>query len=88
MLADPDGAVVPLKPLASVSVAVPAAAATDRVPASQKIGYGLGSFLDMLTADCERWISGAAADSDPLSTTETNARNQSSCRSAADTASP
>ncbi|HEY8876337.1 MAG TPA: MFS transporter [Roseateles sp.] len=47
MLADPDGAVAPLKPRASAPVAAPAAAASDRVPASQKIGFGLGSFLDM-----------------------------------------
>src|SRR2546423_10948188 len=38
----------------------------------------------MLTADWDRWTSGAAADSEPASTTATKARSQSSCRSAAD----
>jgi glycoside/pentoside/hexuronide:cation symporter, GPH family len=42
VLADPDGAAVPAMPRA-----VPAPVAADRVPASQKIGFGLGSFLDM-----------------------------------------
>ena len=44
MLADPDGAAAPLTPRPS---AVPAPVSGDHVPMPQKIGYGLGSFLDM-----------------------------------------
>ena len=50
MLADPDGAAAPLKPVAgapATSAARAAPVGDDRVPASQKIGFGLGSFLDM-----------------------------------------
>jgi GPH family glycoside/pentoside/hexuronide:cation symporter len=48
VLADPDGAVVPSTPRpASPAAAPPAAASADRVPLSQKVGFGLGSFLDM-----------------------------------------
>lgn len=50
MLADPDGAAAPLKPVAGAPATSAARAAPvddDRVPASQKIGFGLGSFLDM-----------------------------------------
>lgn len=50
MLADPDGAAAPSLPRPGLAATPPAAsttAAADRVPASQKIGFGLGSFLDM-----------------------------------------
>jgi GPH family glycoside/pentoside/hexuronide:cation symporter len=48
VLADPDGAAVPSMPRpASPAAAPPAAASADRVPMPQKVGFGLGSFLDM-----------------------------------------
>ena len=55
MLADPDGAAQPAMPAVAgstplVTATAPPAtggAASDRVPVPQKIGFGLGSFLDM-----------------------------------------
>ena len=49
MLADPEGAVAPLMPAsAAAAPAAPAPTpASDRVPLPQKVGFGLGSFLDM-----------------------------------------
>ncbi|RZA11259.1 MAG: MFS transporter, partial [Lysobacteraceae bacterium] len=47
MIADPEGAAMP--PVQRPAAAAPPAAtpAADRVPARQKIGFGLGSFHDM-----------------------------------------
>jgi GPH family glycoside/pentoside/hexuronide:cation symporter len=50
VIADPEGAAPPLIPrpgAASAAALSPAAVASDRVPVPQKIGFGLGSFLDM-----------------------------------------
>ncbi|MFG6486142.1 MFS transporter [Roseateles sp. BYS78W] len=48
MIADSDGVAAPLTPRPGApGVASTSTAAADRVPASQKIGFGLGSFLDM-----------------------------------------
>ena len=50
MLADPEGAAAPLTQRPAVAAtprAAGATAAADRVPLPQKIGFGLGSFLDM-----------------------------------------
>ena len=51
MLAESDGATAPLMPrrpaVASAPAVAPVTAEADRVPAAQKIGFGLGSFLDM-----------------------------------------
>ena len=50
MIADPDGAAPPLMPRPGAAAAAPTPAGTaaaDRVPMSQKVGFGLGSFHDM-----------------------------------------
>ncbi len=48
MIADPEGAAVPPPLQRPATPASPSATASfDRVPVSQKIGFGLGSFLDM-----------------------------------------
>ena len=47
MLADADGAAAPPMPRSTAAPAPAATAGSDRVPLPQKIGFGLGSFLDM-----------------------------------------
>jgi glycoside/pentoside/hexuronide:cation symporter, GPH family len=47
VIADTDGAAVPLMPRPGEPAASSTTPAGDRVPMSQKVGFGLGSFLDM-----------------------------------------
>jgi GPH family glycoside/pentoside/hexuronide:cation symporter len=47
LIADPEGAAMPPVQRPTVAASPAATPAPDRVPARQKIGFGLGSFLDM-----------------------------------------